>query len=205
MNAMARWLLVRHGETDWNLQARAQGQTDTPLNADGRAQAERIAARIASETFAAAYASDLSRVVETARPIMRGRDIPLTTTPDLREKHFGEWEGLTFAEIRDKYPAGFNRMFSDDSNFAAPGGGETDLDLCARAAAFVERTRAAHPEDDLLIVTHGGTLRAMIASLINIPPDSMWRLRIDNTGLSTLAFMDDGAAVLTLLNDTNHL
>lgn len=202
---MPQWLLVRHGETDWNLQARAQGQIDTPLNATGLAQAERVASRLESETFAAAYSSDLSRVVETARPIMRGRDVPITTTKDLREKHFGDWEGLTFDEIRDKHPSGFNQMFSDDSDFAAPGGGETDKDLCDRAAAFAERTRAAHPDDDLLIVAHGGTLRALIASLINIPPDGMWRLRLDNTSLSVLTFFDNGAAVLTLLNDTNHL
>ena len=202
---MPKWFLVRHGETDWNKEARAQGQMDTPLNADGRAQAERIASRLESETFAAAYSSDLSRVVETARPIMRGRDVPIAYAKELREKHFGDWEGMTCDEIRAKHPDGFSRMFSDDSDFAAPGGGETDRDLCARAASFAERTRAAHPDDDLLIVAHGGSLRALIASLIGIPPHRMWRLRLDNTSLSTLAFFDDDNAVLTLLNDTNHL
>ena len=202
---MPRWLLVRHGETDWNLQARAQGQIDTPLNDKGKAQAERIASRLSSETFAAAYSSDLSRVVETARPVMRGRDVPIAYTEELREKHFGDWEGMTFEEIRAKHPRGFGRMFSDDSDFAAPGGGETDRDLCARAAAFAERIRAAHPDDDLLIAAHGGSLRALIASLIGIPPSRMWRLRLDNASLSVLTFFDDGNAVLTLLNDTNHM
>ena len=201
---MPKWFLVRHGETDWNKEARAQGQIDTPLNADGRAQAERIASRLESETFAAAYSSDLSRVVETARPIMRGRDVPITNTEALREKHFGDWEGMTFTEIRAKFPDGFERMFSDDSGFAAPGGGETDQDLCARAAAFAERTRAAHPDDDLLIAAHGGSLRALIAALIGIPPHRMWRLRLDNASLSILIF-DDGDATLTLLNDTSHM
>ena len=101
---MGRWFLVRHGETDWNAAGRAQGQSQVPLNAAGRAQARALATRLRPLRFSAAYASDLRRVTETAAAILYGRDLPLVPSPALREKCFGEWEGMTFAELEARYP-----------------------------------------------------------------------------------------------------
>ena len=101
---MGRWFLVRHGETDWNAAGRAQGQSQVPLNAAGRAQARALAARLRPLRFTAAYASDLCRVTATAAAILHGRELPLVTLPALREKSFGEWEGMTFAEVETRYP-----------------------------------------------------------------------------------------------------
>ena len=140
---MGRWFLVRHGETDWNAAGRAQGQSQVPLNATGQAQARTLAARLRLQGFTAAYASDLRRVTETAAAILRGRDVPLVALPALREKHFGEWEGMTFAEVEARYPERYAELFSGDGSFAPPGG-ESDRQLFQRVAAGVDRLREAH-------------------------------------------------------------
>ena len=203
---MGRWFLVRHGQTDWNAAGRAQGQLPAPLNATGHAQAQAIAARLRPERFTAVYASDLRRVTQTAAPIMRGRNVPLTTLPALREKSLGVWEGLTFAEIKAKYADQYAALFSGDDSWAPPGG-ESDRQLFERVAAGVERLLEAHGRDegDLLVVAHGGSLCAAVARLLELPAASMSRFRLDNCGLSVITVFDDGGAALDLLNDTNHL
>ena len=203
---MGRWFLVRHGETDWNAAGRAQGQSQVPLNAAGRGQARALATRLRPLHFSAAYASDLRRVTETAAAILHGRDLPLVTLPALREKSFGEWEGMTFAEVETRYPERYAELFSDDGSFAPPGG-ESDRQLLRRVAAGVNRLREAHGRDrgNLLLVAHGGSLCAAIVHLLKLPAASMWRFRLDDGGLSAVTLYDDGGAALDLLNDTGHL
>ena len=203
---MGRWFLVRHGETDWNAAGRAQGQSQVPLNAAGRTQARALAARLRPLRFSAAYASDLSRVTETAAPILHGRDLSLVTFPALREKSFGAWEGMTFAEVETRFPKRYAKLFSNDGSFAPPGG-ESDRQLFQRVAAAVDRLRETHGRDrgNLLLVAHGGSLCATIVRLLELPAASMWRFRLDNGGLSAVTLYDDGGAALDLLNDTSHL
>ena len=203
---MGRWFLVRHGETDWNAAGRAQGQSQVPLNAAGRAQARALAARLRPLHFSAAYASDLRRVTETAAPILHGRDLPLVTLPALREKSFGAWEGMTFAEVETHYPQRFAELFTNDGSFAPPEG-ESDRQLLQRVAAAVDRLRETHGRDrgNLLLVAHGGSLCAAIVRLLGLSAASMWRFRLDNGGLSAVTLYDDGGAALDLLNDTSHL
>ena len=203
---MLRWFLVRHGETEWNRIGRAQGQADPPLNWEGREQAEAVAARLAPVTFEAAYSSDLRRAADTALPVMRGRDTPIVYRHDLREKSFGEWEGMTYEELQLRYPAMLEELFDERPAFAPPGG-ESDLDLFARAAGAVERI-GARPDGaggNLLVVSHGGTLRAMMVSMLGLPLESMWRIRLSNAGLSIITTFEEGGATIDLLNDTSHL
>ena len=203
---MGRWFLVRHGQTDWNAEGRAQGQLQVPLNAAGHAQAQAIAGRLRPERFTAVYASDLRRVTQTAAPIMRGRGAPLTTLPALREKSYGAWEGLTVAEMESRYGERYAARLSGGDSWAPPGG-ETSRQLFKRVAAGVDRLREAHGRDagDLLVVAHGGSLCAAVAHLLELPAASMWRFRFDNCGLSVVTVFDGGGARLDLLNDTNHL
>ena len=203
---MGRWFLVRHGETDWNAEGRAQGQLHVPLNDKGLAQAQAIAARLQPIRFTAAYASDLRRVTQTAEPIMRGRDVPLVTLPALREKSFGEWEGLTFAEAEARFPEQYASLFSGDDSCAPPGG-ESDRQLYERVAAGVDRLREQHGRDDgnLLVVAHGGSLCAAIVRLLGLPSGSMERFSFGNCGLSMVTVHEGGFAALDLLNDRNHL
>ena len=203
---MGRWFLVRHGETDWNLTGRGQGQSEVPLNARGRAQAQAAAARLRPLRFTAAYASDQGRAMQTAQPIMRGRKLPLITLPGLRERSYGAWEGLTDAEIAARDPQRHAARLAEGVSWAPPGG-ESMQQLFARVAAAVDRLREAHAgeEGDLLLVAHGGSLRAAIVRLLELPPASMWRFALDNCGLSVVTLFAGGHAALQLLNDTSHL
>lgn len=202
----SKWYLVRHGETDWNNEYRAQGHMDIPLNAKGLAQAALAGGRLAPITFDAAYCSDLSRVVTTAEQIMQGRDIPLTKMEALREKSFGDLEGITFDELRRLHPVVYKKLFEEDIHFA-PDGGESDLQVHNRVKAVADDLLARHAnsEGNILVVAHGGSLRALIVSLMGMRTEYMWRLRIGNCGISVVSVMDNGSATLDLLNDTNHL
>jgi broad specificity phosphatase PhoE len=141
-------LLVRHGETDWNAEGRLQGHTDTPLNDYGRRQAASLAEQLAGDGIAAIYASDLSRARETAE-IVGGRiGLPVSVEPDLREKNWGSWEGLTPTE-RDAVE------YVGEST-------EAHRERTLRALlAIAER----HPEERVLVVTHGGSVRRVQAAV----------------------------------------
>ena len=203
---MRKWFLVRHGQTEWNRVGRAQGQADPPLNREGIEQAEAVGARLARVPFEAAYSSDLVRAADTAEPVMRGRDAPITYRRDLREKSFGKWEGMTYEEIRRLYPRMLDELFDERPDFAPPGG-ESDRTLRKRAAGAVARIGARHDGagGNLLVVSHGGTLRAMMMSMLELPVDAMWKLRLSNAGLSVLTVYEGGGVTLDLLNDTSHL
>ena len=203
---MRRWFLVRHGQTEWNRVGRAQGQADPPLNREGLEQAEAVGARLAPVPFEAAYSSDLARAADTAAPVMRGRDTPITYRRDLREKSFGEWEGMSYEEVRRLYPTIWDELFDERPDFAPPGG-ESDRTLLERAAGAAARIGARHEGagGNLLVVSHGGTLRAMMASMLGLPVGAMWRLRLSNAGLSVVTFYEEGGVTLDLLNDTSHL
>jgi uncharacterized phosphatase len=148
-------LLVRHGETDWNAEHRVQGHTDRPLNERGRAQAHALAQQLAGEPLDAVYASDLSRAYETARIVADTHSLPVEALPELRERDFGTWEGLTDEEILERFP---------DTRTGGPwGDAETRDELETRILAAMGRVVARHPGGRVLVVTHGGPLRVMRA------------------------------------------
>ena len=140
---MTRLLLVRHGETDWNAEGRLQGQTDRPLSDYGRRQARRLADELESEEFQAIYSSDLARARETAEIVGHRLEIPVELDPDLREKDWGTWEGLTPVE-RDRVE------FVGESTEAHQ----------ERILQALRRIAERHPRDGVvLVVTHGGSMR----------------------------------------------
>jgi broad specificity phosphatase PhoE len=151
-------LLVRHGETDWNRELRFQGHSDPPLNERGRRQAHDLAARLAGERIAAVYSSDLRRAHETARIVASALGVDLTVVSGLREIDVGSWSGLTRDEIAEQFPDGFARWMDG----AQGHDGESRDQLRARVVEAVERIAAAHPGEQILLVTHGGALRALL-------------------------------------------
>ena len=201
---MSRWFLVRHGETDWNLEGRVQGHSSTPLNDTGRLQAKRIGDRLSTVRFAAAYASDLPRVVETATAILNSHDTSLQTVMELREKSYGAWEGKTAKQLEAEDPVSYARLFEDNITFAPPGG-ESDSDLIDRASLAVERLKQAHQNDEnVLVVSHGGTIRAILVLLLGLPKEVIWRFYLANGSLSVVNVYAQNA-VLDLWNDKSHL
>ncbi len=198
-------LLIRHGQTDWNLAQRFQGQSDIPLNQTGRQQAQALAERLAAVSFEAAYCSDLQRAVETAEIICKRGSCAPGFHPDvrLREVNFGDWEGLTYDQIKVAHP----RALADwekDIYKNAPPHGETLEELTARVRSILDELRAGHAGQTVLIVAHGGVLQTLICLALNLPPTMYWQFSLCPASLSELAFYPAGA-ILNLLNDVGHL
>jgi broad specificity phosphatase PhoE len=147
-------VLVRHGETDWNAERRVQGTTDRRLNETGVAQARALAQQLADEPLDAVYTSDLSRALETARTVAEAHALSVEALTDLRERDFGTWEGLTDEEIFERYP---------EARTGSWGDAETREELAARVVGAMRSIAARHPGGRVLVVTHGGPLRAMLA------------------------------------------
>lgn len=145
---MTTLLLVRHGETDWNAEGRLQGHTDRPLNEVGRRQAATLAEQLAGDGIGAIYASDLARARETAEIVATRLGLPVALDPDLREKNWGSWEGLTAGE-------------RDAVEFV----GETTEAHRERTLAALRRICERHPGERVLVVTHGGSLRRVQAAV----------------------------------------
>lgn len=209
-----RMWLVRHGQTDWNLNNRFQGQSDVALNATGVRQAESLASRLAqlypatsAEKICAIYASSLQRAAFTAE-IIRGKlsctqEIAMILEPRLVEMSFGAWEGLTFAEIQAKDPEHLARWLADRESVAPPQG-ETLIEFAGRVGAAYNDICAAHPDGTVLLVAHGGPLQVLIATALGLPPGRFWQFHLSNASLSELRIYPEGA-ILNLLNSCEHL
>jgi alpha-ribazole phosphatase len=190
-----RLLLTRHGQTDWNIAGRYQGQSDIPLNQTGHSQAEQLAKRLSVETIHAVYASDLSRAADTAAKIMsmQQRTQPghlaaaLHTDVRWRELSFGEWEGMNYKEMSAHSPDVFAKWMLDPQHVSTPNG-ETLDHLAERVhAAFVE-LKNKHKDETVL----------------GVDLNRYWQFRISQASLSELNVFPD-SVTLNLLNDTTHL
>jgi probable phosphoglycerate mutase len=153
-------LLARHGETDWNAGLRWQGHADPPLNEEGRRQAHELAARLAAERLDAIYASDLARSRETAEIVAADTGLGVRVLEALREIDVGEWSGLTTPEIERLYPDGVRRHRAGGDGWEH---GETHAAMTKRVIGAVAAIAAEHPAERLLLVGHGGTIRALLA------------------------------------------
>ncbi|SVA83552.1 uncharacterized protein METZ01_LOCUS136406 [marine metagenome] len=200
---MGTLLLVRHGETEWNAEGRIQGHTDIGLSEIGTEQARSLEARLAGLNIDAAYSSDLKRTSETAKLALGERDVILNETPMLREYNKGAFEGMTLAEIKAQFPEEYPRYLEKDLDYA-PEGGETARDVSARMAGIIGRIKSDHLNETVLVVSHGGVLRAAMVSLLGMPLEGNWSFVFGNCGLTTVDTFADNA-VLRHFNDTSHL
>ncbi len=200
---MTQLLLVRHGETDWNLAQRFQGHTDVPLNENGRQQAAAIAQHLADEEIHAIYASDLNRASSTATAIAEHHPCEVIAEPLLREGDFGQWEGLTYTEIQARDPEAVRAWHEDLLNFAPPDG-ETPRQLAERVASFYSNIQAQHHDETLLLVAHGGSLQILICLLLDIPIEKFWQFNLAHCSLSKISIYKEGA-IINYLNDINHI
>ena len=154
---MTELLLVRHGETDWNRERRFQGHADPPLNDTGREQARELAEQLAGERIDAVYTSDLRRARETAEIVASPLGAEVVALRELREIDVGSWQGLTWPEIEERHPDGVRRWEVDGHGWD---GGETYEELGERIVAVLTEIAARHPAQRVLVVGHGGTVRA---------------------------------------------
>ena len=181
----SRLCMVRHGETAWNAEGRVQGQTDVPLSATGEAQARAVAAALAGERFDVLYASDLSRVRQTAAPAASALGLEVRLDARLRERHYGKFETLTYAEARERLPEDFARFRAKDPDYDF-GSGESLRRFNARALECVGEIAARHAGEAVLVFTHGGVLEMVRRHALGSGLQSPRDFEIPNAALNWL-------------------
>ncbi|WP_406127222.1 bifunctional RNase H/acid phosphatase [Streptomyces canus] len=207
MGAPATFVLLRHGETPLTPQKRFSGSggTDPSLSDIGREQAERAAEALAGRgTIQHILASPLTRTRQTAAAVAERLGIEVTVEDGLIETDFGAWEGLTFGEVRERYPDDLTTWLSDPE--AEPtGGGESFAATATRIAATRDKLVAAYAGRTVLLVTHVTPIKTFVRLALGAPPESLFRMELSAASLSAVAYYADGNASVRLFNDTSHL
>jgi alpha-ribazole phosphatase len=200
---MPRLLLVRHGETELKSSERLWGQTDVELSPLGLKQAERLRDRLATQKIGAIYASDLKRASATAEIIASAHNLPVITSPELREFNYGKIEGLTIEEAHQLYPefSKLARKRSPDLRFPD---GESLLEMSKRVDKFAKKLKKHTAEETILVVFHSGVLRVLICRLMGMELACFYKFALNLASLSILNVYPSGAT-LSLFNDASHL
>ena len=199
-----RIILVRHGITEWNVAGRMQGQTDVPLSLEGLRQAEIVAQRLARESIAAVYSSDLSRALVTAEAIAVHHRHSVIASPLLREYGLGDWEGMTEAEIIQSGDEELLRNYRGDPVRHRPRSGESLDAIWNRILAVRDEIRSVHVGCTAVVVGHGGSLKVFIADALGTGYEGVRRFTLDNASLSVIEYHGE-RAFLRSVNDTGHL
>ena len=196
-------MLLRHGQTPMSVQQRYAGRSDPPLTEAGVQQAAAAAKRLASAGFGVIVTSPLLRTVQTAQAVAAVTGAAVVTDDGFRETDFGAWEGLTFAEVRERWPAEISAWLADPD--VAPPGGESFTDVSARVTEALDRLLAARAGQTVLIVSHVTPIKTLVAAALLAPPAALYRMHLDVAALCEIDWYADGPAVLRSFNDTSHL
>ena len=199
-----RFVVVRHGETHWNLEARIQGHGDSALTEKGLAQADAIARRLAGESFDVLVASDLGRAMQTAERI--GAAVNREVLPDarFRERNFGCCEGLTYTELHERYPDTFGRHLQDTNpDFRVPDA-ETRREFYARIAGAFEALAIERAGQSVLVVCHGGVLASLHRHIHGVPAATLTTVDIPNAGYNRVT-RDPSGWTIEAWADAAHL
>ena len=216
MRARAAWrpaqgeptvtLLLRHGQTPLSVERRYAGrspQTDVPLTETGVRQAAAAAKRLASAGLGAIVSSPLQRAVQTAEEVAAVTGVPVVTDDGFSEADFGAWDGLTFAEVRERWPAEMTAWLADPE--VAPPGGESFAQVSERVTAALQRVLAERERQTVLIVSHVTPIKTLVAAALLAPPAALFRMYLDVAALCHIDWYADGPAVLRSYNDTAHV
>jgi probable phosphoglycerate mutase len=199
-----RLLMLRHGQTEYSAQRRYSGRGDLPLTELGERQAAAAAARLSRmDGVKAVVSSPLLRARQTAQPVADALNVPLSVDEGLIETDFGAWEGLTFAEARQRDPDLHARWITDTS-VAAPGGESMDA-VHRRVRRVRDQLITEHADATLVVVTHVTPVKALLRMALDAGPALLHRLHLDLASLSIAEFYPDGPASVRLVNDTSHL
>ena len=196
-------LLLRHGQTPMSVQKRYAGRSDVPLTDTGIRQATAAAKRLAGAGLDAIVTSPLLRATRTAQEVAAVTGAPVVTDEGFRETDFGAWEGLTFAEVRERWPAEVTTWLADPE--AAPPGGECFADVRARVTNALHRVLTGRARQTVLIVSHVTPIKTLVAAALLAPPPALYRMHLDVAALCEIDWYADGPAVLRSFNDTGHL
>lgn len=196
-------IIVRHGETEWNIANIRQGHLDSPLTEDGIAQAKALARRLMSERFSALYSSDLGRAMQTARIIAEATGHEIVSDPRLRERHLGIFQGLSSDEIKEKHPEEYKLHRSLGPDYVIPSG-ESFRQQVARNLAYLNEIAAKHLGETIVVITHGGVLSGLFRHTFSIPFEAPRRFEFTNAGLNVFVY-EQGSWFLQTWGDLSHL
>ncbi len=196
-------MLLRHGQTPMSVQKRYAGTSDVPLTQAGAGQAAAAAKRLAGADLDVIVTSSLLRARQTAETVASVCGADMVVEEGFRETDFGAWEGLTFAEVRARWPDELTAWLADPA--VAPPGGESFASVRDRVSAALGRVLGSHPQRHVLIVSHVTPIKTLIALALLAPPAALSRMHLDVAALCEIDWYSDGPAVLRSFNDTAHL
>lgn len=199
-------LLIRHGETDWNRVRRVQGHVDIGLNATGRTQAWQLGAALAArDAIARIYTSDLARARETARAVARATGTSMTEVPALRERHFGQFQGMRFVEADQRFPEQAWHWRHRTPDWSPPGGGESLVAFRQRILAAVDALGRQNTGRQIAVITHGGTLDVLYRAATGLGLQSPRTWQIGNATINRVLWTPEGGLKLVGWDDAMHL
>lgn len=197
-------VLARHGEVSWNVERRFLGHKDLPLTEEGINQAERLAQRLGNEpSLTQTYSSDLQRAVVTAQKVAETRGLEVIRLRELRELDFGDWEGLTFSEIKLRWGRLLDLWFENPFDYAPPGG-ESMTQLLQRIQRAMEKILRTSQGGMTLVVSHGGPIRLLTCLYMGWPLNQFWSVPHRHAAISIFRY-HGGSITPVTLNDTAHL
>jgi 2,3-bisphosphoglycerate-dependent phosphoglycerate mutase len=198
------FILLRHGETEWNALGKLQGHLNSTLSRQGLRQAEALAARLSTLSFHALYSSDLERAVQTASAIATRTGHSVLRDPRLRERGLGVLEGLTRAEASQRHPDVFAAYTDGAADYVIPQGESCDQRL-QLALQCLRELGTRHPDARVVVVTHGGLLSLVMRHCLGIPTTTPRAFSVLNAGWNQFDLHGDGALRLVTWGDTSHL
>ena len=196
-------IIVRHGQTEWNIAGIRQGHFDSPLTSRGAAQAQALGQRLARERFTALYSSDLGRAVQTAVAISDLTGHEIVTDSRLRERHLGIFQGLNAVEITEKYPEERRMLRTMGPDYVIPGG-ESMRQQVERNVCYLNELALKHAGETIVVVTHGGVVSGFFRHTLAIPLDAPRRFEFVNAGLNVFIHKEEHWMLLTW-GDMSHL
>ena len=200
-----RFIFVRHGETEWNVTGRYQGQTDVPLSEKGRAQAEALGKRFADIHVDEVYSSPLKRAYDTARAIAEPKGLPIHKVDGIKELNFGEWDGLTKEQLTEQFGEAFVKYRIEPFHYPMAGEGTLNRAKLRVGAALEDiKEEFRHTDKTIVVVAHGGILKLAIFYLLDISSRLYRCIELDNTSLTSIDVEED-RCILRVLNDAHHL
>ena len=201
---MTKVIFIRHGQTEWNVDGRYQGQSDVQLTAAGKDQAAKLAENFPVSKIDAIYASDLKRAMVTAETVAAGFGLSVQPEPAFREISFGKWEGLTYQQIVAEWPEAMDDFLQHPDILEIPNG-ETFPAVQQRALAKLEELIARHEGQTIAIVAHGAVLRTILTAALHMPLQYLWSIRQFNTAVNIVRYDAGANPTVELLNSTAHL
>lgn len=197
---MARFFLVRHGETEHNVNEGITGQKDISLNSKGRTQAEKLAERLEKEDFDAGYSSDLERTFETTRIVAEKQDLDIEKTEAFREMSFGVFEGKHKSDFRETV---YNS--DTDSHFFTPERGESSYEAGERFLDKLEELKEKHKSGKILVGGHSVVMKSVIMNILDLTGEYYRKLNLGNTSITELKYDTELGWTIKRVNDTAHL